>query len=189
MEIYDKKELILMQALLEVEADLPQLLEDESRWNTLDIDYHPPHVQRVWTEHNGYRVCLHRFPNSCNLNVALYHPHPWPSAIRIIEGGYVQSIGHETIIGNEEEYTIKVVTDAIVSMQSDDVYIMANPKAWHKVVPAIETYSLMLMGPLFDKDEMSEAISKPHKKLEQLSEDTKLFIIEKFKAYYGNGEV
>lgn len=77
--------------LLLVETEiLPSVInEPASTWNTLDINYEPPRVKRVWKQVGKYRINLHRI---YKCEKALYHPHPWPSAIRILYGTYEMGV-------------------------------------------------------------------------------------------------
>ena len=38
----------MLELLAEVEAQLPALLSDAAGWRSLDIDYHPPRVERLY---------------------------------------------------------------------------------------------------------------------------------------------
>ena len=84
----------MLATLHEAEDALPDLLrEGVDAWRSLDIDYEPPHVERLWrpwgpvvstgamTIPSRFRLSLHRI-HPCE--TALFHPHPWPSAVRII---------------------------------------------------------------------------------------------------------
>ena len=82
----------MFKRLREVEQELPDLLEKEI-WNGLYIDYHPPIVERVWTQVGENRIYLHRI-HPCSEGEALFHPHPWPSAMRILSGEYEMGIGY-----------------------------------------------------------------------------------------------
>ena len=42
--------------------DLARLLRDDALWQSVLIDYHPPHVERLWCSWRDYRVSLHRIP-------------------------------------------------------------------------------------------------------------------------------
>ena len=72
----------MLDVLTQVERALPALLQDESVWQSLYVDYHPPMVERLWTRWGEYRVFLHRI-HPCERGQALFHPHPWPSAMRV----------------------------------------------------------------------------------------------------------
>lgn len=66
----------MLDILNKIQSQVYQLLKGPDRWNTLDIDYHPPRVERLWTcWENDYRVYLHRL-HPCEPEQALYHPHP-----------------------------------------------------------------------------------------------------------------
>ena len=82
----------MLDVLIEVEQALPQLLQDESGWQSVLVDYHPPTVERLWTTWQGFRVYLHRI-HPCEREQALFHPHPWPSAMRVLEGDYEMAVG------------------------------------------------------------------------------------------------
>ena len=63
-------------------------------WKTLDVNYEPPQVHRMWVQHGDYRVNLHRiFP--CKMPI--YHPHPWPSVILVLDGEYEMGVGTEDV--------------------------------------------------------------------------------------------
>src|SRR5262249_46599352 len=83
----------MLEILAAVEKDLPRMLLDEAAWAGLFIDYPPPTVERLWRPWRDYRVSLHRiFP--CATGEALFHPHPWPSAMRILAGEYEMAVGY-----------------------------------------------------------------------------------------------
>ena len=70
-----------------IEKILPTLLKKSDSWNTVDINYSPPMVNRVWLEYGALRICLHRiYP--ANPSETLFHPHPWPSSMKILKGTY-----------------------------------------------------------------------------------------------------
>jgi hypothetical protein len=83
----------MLEILASVESELPRLLLDESAWSGLLIDYHPPTVERLWMGWQGHRVSLHRI-HPCGPGQALFHPHPWPSAMRILSGEYEMAVGY-----------------------------------------------------------------------------------------------
>jgi hypothetical protein len=134
-----------MQAHLNaVEAALPELLADAAGWKSLNIDYHPPRVQRLYRDWNGVRVSLHRvWP--CAPEDALIHPHPWPSAMRLIAGRYRMWIGY-----GAGQQTPPLA--ALVELAAGSSYIMEDPHQWHAVMPIGEpTLSLMVTGQPWDR--------------------------------------
>jgi hypothetical protein len=134
----------MLDLLKHIEANvLPALLADASNWKSLYVDYHPPFVQRLWvaTEVDGkpYRLYLHRIL-PCKLREALFHTHPWPSAMRILSGRYTMIVGHAE--GNEAP-----PVSMTLSLPTGATYEMVHPDGWHAVCPEGEpAYSLMVTG-------------------------------------------
>ena len=83
----------MLEVLDRVIRAMPQLLTDTAAWKSVDVDYHPPRVERLWREFEEYRVCLHRiYP--CLPSEALLHPHPWPAAMLLLSGSYAMGVGY-----------------------------------------------------------------------------------------------
>jgi hypothetical protein len=117
--------------------DVRRLLE-EAEWTCLDIDYHPPRVERMWTSiGNGMRLNLHRI-HPCKASDALWHPHPWPSAMQIITGHYEMGIAYFPTHDH-------MVTLGKVELGPGDRYSMDTPFSGHYVAPLDDTPSLSLM--------------------------------------------
>ena len=74
---------------------LMDLLKNPSIWNTLDVNYHHPRVERLWTQVGTSRLMLHVI-HTCETDEALYHPHPWPSAMHVLSGSYEMGLGVRT---------------------------------------------------------------------------------------------
>lgn len=83
----------MLETLHAVERDLPRLLATREGWQSLRVDYHPPHVDRAYRAWGALRVYLHRIL-PCAPGEALYHPHPWPSAMRVLAGTYEMGVGY-----------------------------------------------------------------------------------------------
>lgn len=129
----------MLNVLYAVEAELPHLLADEAGWNSLYIDYHPPTVARLWRSWREYRISLHRI-HPCAAGEALFHPHPWPSAMRVLAGEYEMAVGY----GPGE--TAPPVAARMIAT-GDFRYEMTEPDAWHYVRPiGAPTYSVMVTG-------------------------------------------
>jgi hypothetical protein len=134
----------MLEILQAVEAELPQLLRDEAGWNSLFVDYHPPTVERLWRRWGKYRISLHRI-HPCAPGEALFHPHPWPSAMRVLSGTYEMAVGY-----GPGETAPPVAARMIVT--GDFLYEMTDPDAWHYVRPLRErTFSLMVTGKPWDR--------------------------------------
>jgi hypothetical protein len=134
----------MLDVLREVESELPVLLRDEASWKSVFIDYHPPTVERLWLPWRDYRVCLHRiYP--CAPGEALFHPHPWPSVMRILSGEYEMAVGY----GKGES---PPPIAALMIAAGDFRYEMTDTDAWHYVRPLrVPTMSLMITGKPWDR--------------------------------------
>jgi hypothetical protein len=129
----------MLDLLRAVESALPVLLRDEAYWKSVYIDYHPPTVERLWLPWRDYRVCLHRI-HPCAPGEALFHPHPWPSAMRILYGEYEMAVGY----GKGES---PPPIAALMIAAGEFRYEMTDPDAWHYVRPLRDpTLSLMITG-------------------------------------------
>jgi hypothetical protein len=134
----------MLNTLAAVEEDLPRLLLDEAAWTGLFIDYHPPTVERLWLPWRDCRVYLHRI-HPCAPGEALFHPHPWPSAMRILAGEYEMAVGY-----GQGEAPPPVA--ALIIATGDFRYEMTDPDAWHYVRPlGRPTLSLMVTGKPWDR--------------------------------------
>ena len=134
----------MLDVLAEVERELPNLLRTEEGWQTLAINYHPPHVERVVRRWNDYRIYLHRIL-PCTSEEALFHPHPWPSAMRILSGVYEMAVGYGP--GSEPP---PVAAKLIAS--GDLCYEMTDPDSWHYVRPIDDiAMTIMVTGPPWDR--------------------------------------
>ena len=147
----------MLDVLFQVEQALPQLLCDESAWQSLLVDYHPPSVERLWTSWQGYRVYLHRI-HPCEHGEALFHPHPWPSAMRVLDGEYEMAIGFGA-------GTKTPPVAALLIARGDFRYEMTHPDSWHYVRPlGRPTLSLMVTGKPWERE--SPRSDKPLRRLE-----------------------
>jgi hypothetical protein len=140
-----KGENAMLHILHQIETILPTLLQDEQIWQSLYVDYHPPTVERLWTAWNGYRVYLHRI-HPCAREQALFHPHPWPSAMRVLEGEYEMAVGFGA--GTQAP----PVAARMIS-RGDFCYEMTHPDGWHYVRPlGAATLSVMVTGQPWARD-------------------------------------
>lgn len=117
----------MLDLLIVVEACMPSLLQDEERWLGLDVDYHPPRVERLWVQYGDYRINLHRI-HPCEREEALFHPHPWPSAMKIFSGHY------EMALGSSSTNDVPPIV-ALIDSSQEFCYEMSHPDGWHYVRP------------------------------------------------------
>lgn len=130
----------MLKELRQALKELPELLrpEEDSNWNTLDIDYHKPRVLRAYRDWGEYRINLHQI-SPCGPGEALFHPHPWPSAMIILSGVYEMGIGYGPGL---EEPPIA----ARIVMKDNDCYEQTTVDSWHYVRPITTVHSVMLTG-------------------------------------------
>lgn len=152
-----------------------ELLSQPNIWNSLMIDYHPPVVERLWTQIGNYRVSLH-FIHACEAKDALFHPHPWPSAMHVIHGAYEMGLG----FGPGNEVPEKMCT--IFVPHGGMYYDMTHIDGWHYVRPVKTVCStVMLSGEPWGRE-----APKSEEPLKPLAMNRKLIMLEYFLNYYRN---
>ncbi len=163
----------MIDVLSMVENGLINLLRD-SKSGSMYIDYHKPFVSRIWMQWGEYRIFLHKI-EPCNENTeALYHPHRWVSAVKIIKGKYEMGVGHSlnTDIPN---------TDCRLILPQGSVYEMTDRDAWHYVNPIdCPVYSIMVTG----QSNKREMPIEPNKTFRKLTHDECSDIIYVFDEFY-----
>lgn len=162
----------MLAVLNEVESLLPELLRDPKNWNSVFVDYHRPFVERLWMQHGEYRIMLHRiYP--CTGVDALFHPHPWPAAMRILHGSYEMKVGwSKDFLPPERTMTLNLAPRSS--------YEMTDPDLWHYVAPSNSaTITLMVTG----KPWKGRA-HKPPYTLSPLSDDQALRLRMYFQHFY-----
>lgn len=119
-------------------------IEQPELWQTLVIDRRKPITHRAWIMHGDTRICLHGF-EPCQREEAFLHPHPWPSAMLVLDGSYDMHVGYAAAPESRQP-------DDVISLQlaAGSTYDMSVPGAWHKVVPRTRCYSLMINDPRWD---------------------------------------
>lgn len=162
----------MLQILSQVEEALPELLQDEPSWRSVVVDYHPPKVDRLWQSWRGYRIYLHRiYP--CEPGAALFHPHPWPSAMRVLEGEYEMAVGFGAGM-------VEPPVAARVMVRGDFRYEMTHPDSWHFVRPIGQpTLSVMVTGTPWSREAHRSTQPLVPLQPEQVSE-----LLQAFRVYY-----
>jgi hypothetical protein len=165
----------LIEKLQQIErVKLYDLLCDVSIWNSVDVTYHPPHVERLWCQLGKYRLFLH-FIHPCKPGEPLFHPHPWPSVIHVIEGEYEMGMGFGEGLEEPEIFS------TIVS-QGSMYYDMPHRDGWHYVRPTTSVCSsVMLIGEPWGREmPASEQVGE----LGHLHNDRVVMMLEYFKGKY-----
>ncbi len=164
----------------EVKKKLPELLEKD--WESLYIDYHPPIVERLWRQYGDYRIYLHRI-HFCKEGEALFHLHPWPSAVLVVSGMYEMYFGYD-----DGKVTIPSCSGKIlIDVDKHPLYYeMINPIGKHSVRPTMRdvSYSLMITG----KPTGVEA-PKSEKPLRNLGFGEEQRILDFFKSPFAKGQL
>lgn len=172
---------MMLQVLAQVEKNLrPMLQEGVDAWESLLIDYHHPYVDRLWRQVGPYRVFLHRIhPIPGGDHPPLFHPHSWPSAMRIVRGSYRMALGY-----GEGDHEPPVA--ATVILEGGSSYEMTDPNTWHSVSPQLRpVLTLMVADEPWDRSIRSiPDIAYPKKTLGPLDDETKLELLEQFQSHY-----
>lgn len=164
----------MIQYLLNTEEILADLLT-RHELHSMCIDYHPPTVKRIWFQVGDLRIYLHKIYPCDKSADALYHPHPWQSAIRIIEGKYEMGIGHSAT------KRPPLVTDCKLVLPSGSMYEMLDQDSWHWVNPIKDpVYTLMVTS----KPNKRDIPLEPGKKFEKLTFEDCEDILSTFNFYY-----
>jgi len=167
----------MLDALKSLErSDLAGMLcEPEETWSTLDIIYHPPHVERVWRTHGELRIYLHRiWP--CDDGEALLHPHDWPGAVKLLSGAYEHGIA--SVVDGAPQ---KLVT---LELAAGSYYEMSEARAWHYVRPLRgPALSLMITGRPYTKGSR-ELFDKPPRPQTTLDPAIRREILDGFRQHY-----
>lgn len=165
--------LVVLQDFLE--SDFLDLLRDDPKaWQSLDVDYDPPRVERLWRQYGDFRVSLHCI-HTCEK--ALYHPHPWPSAIHVVSGKY------EMAVGTEETEAARIILTQGCS------YEMLDPKGWHYVRPLKSisgptSLSVMLTWKPFEPAVYDHGKFGKDAKLNPLTDEAKTRLLQKFRNVF-----
>jgi hypothetical protein len=175
----------MLKTLKRIKNSLYPMLQNADAWDSLDINYHAPYVERLWlqmrVDDKPVRVNLHCI-QPCRAEDALFHPHPWPSAMHIYQGEYEMGMG----VGEE-------VPSPLIAMKmvghAGTSYSMTHPDAWHYVRPVgtSPVYSLMVTGTPWPKSTVRPNPSQPKEKLDRLSEERRLELLTYFRDFHSDG--
>jgi hypothetical protein len=154
-------------------SELPTLLRGDAKWRGVFVDYHPPFVERLWREWLDYRIFLHRI-HPCAAGEALLHPHPWPSAMRVLDGCYEMAVGYGA--GTRDP---RIAAKLILRAGSE--YEMTDPDGCHYVRPLDKkSLSIMITGKPWAREAPTT-----FRKLTELSTQNRNEILELFRSVYG----
>lgn len=138
----------MLDKLMKIRNDvlLEMISEGQEAWNSLDVDYEPPRVERLWRQIGEDRLYMHLI-HPCEK--ALLHPHQWPSSIFILHGEQEMVVAMPKNVFYPEDGTEIAAT---FSLREGSGYEMLNAAAMHSVRPVGGfSLSLMLTAPPFQK--------------------------------------
>lgn len=182
----------MLDILHKVEDGIEGFLMGEG-WRSKCIDYTPPVVHRIYRDividDVGYRIYLHRI-FSCKR--AFFHPHPWPSAVRVIGASAGTRSTYEMGVGFSSNERHDPPPHAAVMFVSDGFkYVMDHPDAWHYVkILGAPSVSLMVSGPVWDRPGGAPRTEKYD--FRPLTEEERFEIVSPVLFHYGiatNGEI
>lgn len=120
----------MLDKLHQIMVQLPDMVLDIERWDSLIVNLRKPHTYRVWTMEGDLRICLHRF-ELCDSEEAFAHPHPWPAAFKVLEGHYRQTIWTSATLDSDKGR--RPVADMVAGPGFE--YSIESPLTWHNVQP------------------------------------------------------
>lgn len=162
-------------SLLDVLSDAKSIARDipASGWQTLDVNYEEPRVERLWMQMGNYRIYLHVIHKCARGIRGLYHPHPWASAVEILAGSYWMDLGREV-------YGMPMPTARLL-LTTGSKYEMPTPDGWHRVEPVTPVVlSVMVTGDRFTRSIPASTV--PKYSLGPLREGRAEEIIEMFRS-------
>jgi hypothetical protein len=131
----------MLDVLKKIEKNIPTMLGETGVWKSLYIDYDYPNVERVYRDHGDYRINLHIIRPIPHGKKALYHPHPWPSAMKILHRSYKMNLGFGPYDGDDPDVVSRLV------MSPGSAYEMVEKNCWHNVTPVKgNVASIMITG-------------------------------------------
>ena len=164
---------VSIEVLKSLEPEIKKLLDKPEAWNTLDVDYYPPRVERLWAELNGYRIFLHTIHPTDK--PCLFHKHKWPAAFKQVKGSYEMGITYsEKEISSEEAYSLPTIARFLVTegsyyeMTQTDALHFVNPrgKVSHSVMITKDLYpESVFRKEILDKELNSLSLERKHELL------------------------
>lgn len=170
------KNSVNIEILKSLEPDIKELLNYDI-WNSLDVDYFPPRVERLWTIYKDFRIFLHIIhPTN---KPCLYHKHRWPAAFKQVEGAYEMGITyHKDEINSNLAYELPTLAKFIINKGS--YYEMTQTDCLHYVKPLDNiSASIMITKDLYLESDIRKEIINIE--LNKLTENRKNEILTFFK--------
>lgn len=150
------------------------ILSPRTQWKSLRVRYETPHVDRLWMQiDEDHRLMLHRI-HPCEK--ALFHPHPWPSAVFLFDGPYEMGIAQVP-----PAFEGPPTPAAKVLLAPGSYYEMLDPNGWHYVKPvAGPSYSVMLVGKPWQTEQLQPGRGIQHDGLSDVEQNGLLAKFSRF---------
>ena len=121
------------------------MLQDKKIWQSLDINYHAPRVERLWAPLylNNKKIRVHLHVIHPTTEKCLFHKHKWPAVIHQIRGTYKMGLTYsQEEIDSTNAHNLPVLASFIVGQGS--WYEMRQTDTLHFVKPTkLPSYSIM----------------------------------------------
>ena len=121
------------------------MLQDKKIWQSLDINYHAPRVERLWAPLylNNKKIRVHLHVIHPTTEKCLFHKHKWPAVIHQIRGTYKMGLtDSQEEIDSTNAHNLPVLASFIVGQGS--WYEMRQTDTLHFVKPTkLPSYSIM----------------------------------------------
>ena len=120
---------------------LPDLLDHPLLWRAQVVDYSAPHCQKMWASYpfpdgeEGH-VVLNRISPS-TLGNALFHPHPWPLACKVLRGRFRMGVGQ----GPDRPQLFTMLGE----FGPGSMWEMTEPDGWHVIAPMEKVWCVSLV--------------------------------------------
>lgn len=168
---------VTIEILKSLEPNIKDLLNLPDIWKTLDVDYHPPRVERLYTDYEGFRVFLHTIHPTDS--PCLFHKHRWPAAFKQVSGAYEMGITYsQAEVASDEAWSLPTIARFIINEGS--YYEMTQTDCLHYVKPLDSpSMSIMITKELYyEADFRKEGLQV---QLQELGEERKLELLNQFK--------
>lgn len=173
----NNQESVNINILKSLEPDIRKLLKRADVWKTLDVDYYPPRVERLYTTFGEYRIFLHIIHHTDE--ECLFHKHRWPAAFKQVDGCYEMGITYsEEDVDSLVAHNLPILSKFVIDTGS--YYEMTQTDCLHYVKPITKTSASIMITKDLYADDRKEANTLV---LSELSEERKLEILLLFENY------
>jgi len=129
----------MIDVLYKMTKELPKLLKDRDGWDGRLYEWeNTPGFKILSRKVGAYRIGLHEIDKG---KESMVHPHPWPSAAFVIQGGYEMYMGYGKGKGKKRPPLV-----GPIFLFAGSHYEMKKREIWHSVRPLSVTTTLFVFG-------------------------------------------